>query len=592
MRPEELAARSSAVAAENDRTVLAALAATGDHGMRPGAELDELVGLPPRTVRNALARLTGVGLVRRDGKRRVWATVAGRAEVGAGTPGLSLVPALDAALECLPAEALRAFARLQLAAVPARWHLADTYAAEWVGFIAGGQTKSCKTSVGRLVCRAYGLDELLAILILRYETPGSILGRRLADSKSPTGFRLERSPVLDLSYLCLDELDKASREVKAAAGALLLGTTQAQLEGAVRTIRPLIYTTLNSDHEMRELDDAYVRRSVVINTGPLRELLADADLGMARLFDASGRIPRLSLERLKPPQSSLPPDLWDLLRGELRAGLTDEGRALSDTEPLARIALGRAALTGGDLEQAVLAVAFDALCCASTLGHTVAGYIDRLAHRLGGGALAPDPNAAEDQRQLLAARRRKRALEKAVNHDRLIEERGRLDQMLDEVIARLDLRRLRNCPADQRVAARGLAARLRQVRADVTAARTSQALAAAEDRCRDPMRRAGELLREIDQEHETRREIQARAAPLQRSRKPELEPARKAMHLLMAMLPNAHGPQLETIERRAQQLEVAPPPVSDQERRRSIAALQAKEINIAWQLNRHLAGPG
>ena len=94
-------------------------------------------------------------------------------------------------------------------------------------------------------------------------------------------------------------------------------------------------------------------------------------------------IPRLSLESIKPPMPALPGELRRLLHFELRAGPTEDGGQHSDVEPLARIALGRAALTGGPLEQAVLATVLDYLTCAATLHHTRPGFADRLARRLG-----------------------------------------------------------------------------------------------------------------------------------------------------------------------------------------------------------------
>jgi hypothetical protein len=143
MRSDELAAHSRRQAAENNDVVLRVLVRAGDGGLRPGQELADLAGLAPSTAKVALRRLIDRGLANRDGKRRVWATTAGRAEAGAGTPGLSLLPALDSALKCFPAEALRAFLRLQLAGVVARWHLAGEYADGWGGFAAVGHTRSC-----------------------------------------------------------------------------------------------------------------------------------------------------------------------------------------------------------------------------------------------------------------------------------------------------------------------------------------------------------------------------------------------------------------------------------------------------------------
>jgi hypothetical protein len=501
--------------------------------------------------------------------------------VGAGTPGVALIAALEPALECLPAEALRAFIRLQLASVAARYHLAGAYATGWGGFIAVGPTKTCKTIIATLVCRAFGLDEAEAIRILRLtDTPGSILGRRVADRDSPTGYRLRPSPKLDLPYLCLDELDKASPDVRAAVGALLLGTTRVELEGEVRTIHPLIYTALNSRGGLRELDDPYVRRSVVIDTAVLRELLVDADLAMARLFDASGRIPRLSLERLTPPLSVLPPDLWRLLRDELRHGLTEEGWALTDTESLARVVLGRAAFTHGDLEQDVLVVALDALCCASTLGHTVLGYTDRLASRLGAGVMIPDHDAAERERRQLVTRRLSRQLEHAMKRDQLVEDRGRLERMLDEAIDRLDLRRLKDCSPQQRVEAHGIGERLREVRADITAARTRDALTAAEARARDPVCRGGELHQQIERERIRRAETENRLRPIQRTRGSANALLRDMAANIKTALADSHGAELDVLDQRSRQL-IEAPPMSPAEQQRHIQALARHQVELA-----------
>ncbi len=408
MRAEELAERSHATAAGNDRAVLAVLAGAGDAGVQPGGELSALARLPERTAREVLCRLVNRGLARRDGKRRVWATDAGRREAGAGTPGLSLAPTLDVALGCLPAEALRAFARLQLAAVVARWHLASEHAAGWPGFIATGPTRTGKTSIASLVCRVFRIDEVRAIKLAQYETPGSLFGRRQRDRTSPTGYRLERSPALDLPVVCLDELDKAPREVKAAAGGLLQGNSVAELEGELVKVRPITYTTLNGRRDgLGALHEAHVRRSCVIDTTKLRFLLGDVDESMARLFGGEVAIPSLSLARIKPPASALPGDLRQLLRCELRAGLTEEGWQYSDVEPLARIALGRAALTNEPLdERAVIGTVFDYLVCSTTLHQTEPGFVGRLASRLGArGALCARSGRRGGRERAAASRR-------------------------------------------------------------------------------------------------------------------------------------------------------------------------------------------
>ena len=62
MSPDELAARSRATAAENERTVLAVLATAGAAGVRPGRDLADLTGLAQRTLTAVVARLGGARL--------------------------------------------------------------------------------------------------------------------------------------------------------------------------------------------------------------------------------------------------------------------------------------------------------------------------------------------------------------------------------------------------------------------------------------------------------------------------------------------------------------------------------------------------
>jgi DNA-binding MarR family transcriptional regulator len=414
MRPNDLAARSVERAAVNDRLVLAAVLEAGELGIRPGGELAARAGLPERTVREVLFRLEARRLVRREGKRRVWATDAGRSEAGAEAPRLSLAPTLDAALACLPAEALRAFTRLTLSAIPARWHLASRYPTGWGGFIALGPTKTGKTSIAALACRVYGIDALAAIKVAQYESPGSLFARRLREGP---GFRVERSPLLGLPFVCVDEWDKASRDLRAAAGGLLLGNATAELEGERLVIRPTVYVTLNTGHAgLAVLQEAYVRRSVVLDTSPLAHLLVDIDEGMARLFGGQVAIPHLHLTHVRPPAPALPGEVRAMLRAELRNGLNDDGWAHVDVEALARISLGRGALTGGELEQAALATATDYLSCAATIGHAKPEAAARLASRLlDDGALAPDPASeqAEFERRRKLAADRQLAAERA-----------------------------------------------------------------------------------------------------------------------------------------------------------------------------------
>jgi hypothetical protein len=273
-------------------------------------------------------------------------------------PGLSLGPGLDAAVDRLPSEALRAFARLQLSAVPARRHLLDGVSdASWPGFVAVGPAGTGKTEVARLLCEVFGVDPGVAILSgasLRGSTPG--FG--------------------DLPYVCCDGWERAPSDAQRAAGGWLLGYMDSD-HSAARTF----YVTLDiSRGGPSVLHRAHARSAVVIDTTPARRLRgrpASPALPIERMA-----IPRIDLATTCPPAADLPSELRDELQAQLHAGLTSYGWDNADARSLERLALGRAALTGWDLRQAVLATAMDYLTCVATLGHTRRDATAELAPQL------------------------------------------------------------------------------------------------------------------------------------------------------------------------------------------------------------------
>ena len=106
-----------------------------------------------------------------------------------------------------------------------------------------------------------------------------------------------------------------------AAGGLLLGATASEFEGERVVARPIVYITFNTGPEgLRVLDPAYVRRSVVLYTSTLRPLLDDLDRGVRRIESGQVAVPRLHLDRLRPPAPALLDDLWELLRTEPARG--------------------------------------------------------------------------------------------------------------------------------------------------------------------------------------------------------------------------------------------------------------------------------
>jgi len=182
----------------------------------------------------------------RDGKRRCGRPTPGEARRALAHPACRWRRRSTSQLGVCRRRRCGAFARLQLAAVVARWHLAAQHPAGWPGFIALGPTRTGKTSIASLVSRVYRPEEARAIRLAQHETPGVVVRASPARPCKPDGLSRRALSGTRVAYLCIDEYDKSPREVRAAAGALLLGASVAELEGKLVTVRPTVYVTLNT----------------------------------------------------------------------------------------------------------------------------------------------------------------------------------------------------------------------------------------------------------------------------------------------------------------------------------------------------------
>jgi hypothetical protein len=355
---------------ETARLVLRAVVLQPE-GIARAQDVAALIHKPGSTVSRIVAQLEQQGLLAREGGKRygrIVATLAGRtaANESSELPDLDGVPVLAAAINRLPTEPHRAFLRLLLSGVIARWQLHRRYQSGWPGFVAMGLTKQGKTLLGGMAARTFGLRQEQVIRLLGLETGrGSLLGRY------QPGGGFDTSGLLALPLLVLDEWDKADSGVQQAAGGLLLGTSTFDIEGEAFEARPLVMVTLNSRNVRPEsldrvMPEPFVRRSVVLNTEPLAPLLGDLDLVAHELF-SGWSIPPLGLTE-PACAMELPDDIRLWLRAQLRQALTDDGWRLCDIEPLVRLTLGRTALMrDASLQTVAAATVADYLSCAATL---------------------------------------------------------------------------------------------------------------------------------------------------------------------------------------------------------------------------------
>ena len=105
-------------------------------------------------------------------------------------------PKLKKIIDMLPTELHRAFFRLLLSGITAKYHLSDVYDDGYPAFILGGETKSFKTALAKVVCRLLGLkpEENIYPLfsaiagefgIPRFRTKGFVITFLYSRTKSP-----------------------------------------------------------------------------------------------------------------------------------------------------------------------------------------------------------------------------------------------------------------------------------------------------------------------------------------------------------------------------------------------------------------------
>ncbi len=320
--------------------------------------LADALGRPVRTIQRDLGRLAATGLVE-PGKRGEW-RLSGAGQRAALSSTVPEPVDASEALAALPA-GHRAVLHLIEDAVVARRALEAVRPTSWPGFVLVGPVLTGKTLIGLLAARRFGLDPAAAIITLRLETPGSLLGQRVQDSGG--AWRTEPSRLLALPLVVIDEYDKVGLELRRAAFTYLAGTHR-RSPGDAPVVHPTTIITLNVEGDLGALlPDSVLRRSVVLDTSDLVEATADLDLVEWDLVLAA--LAPVAAD-LTPPAADLPETARSLLRTILRNCLTARGWGLVDGTAISRLSLGRWATMPTALEAAVLAVAADYLTVSAT----------------------------------------------------------------------------------------------------------------------------------------------------------------------------------------------------------------------------------
>ena len=343
--------------------------------------LTALAGINYNTLRQRIDKLSRYGYLGKSGYGKNSLTDKGRRfvdELSSPVAPDFNDPGLKKLIDMLPSELHRAFFRLVICGVIAKYLLFELYDDGYPGFIIGGRTKGFKTALAKVVCRVFGLSPDKNIYPLYVATPGEFGVRRFR-SKGAKGFDISESPYFNESFMVFDEFDKVSdKNIKQNVLFFLDGRSKFNVEEKTVQNHACCMVTLNTNLQKESLDrfgipEPYIRRCVVADTEYVETELRSVDLVAKEIFELKD-FPRISLKRLQIKRAKLTDGEFNSLRNLLLACVNDEFQRLVDTMPLVILALGRSALLAGDLQESIYQTLWDRLICLESLGVCVTGW--------------------------------------------------------------------------------------------------------------------------------------------------------------------------------------------------------------------------
>ena len=345
-----------------------------------------------------LARTTPSGTLYRHVKRLVrlaWLTKegnlyrtsdAGRRQLAAVATGQSwdTLERLYPPLELVPTRVHQALVELIWAAMVARQHAIS--AERHPFFVAFGSTLRWKTSLGRFLCHATGLDPAVQVVDC-----GSEAGRSLTFRRGGDGSLVSKRGLLDTSFVVLDEYQTADRGVRRTLGIFLGGRLVMPVENEELTVGPVPLLTLNpKDAPTLEgrlgLSAPLIRRALLANldAAPLPDLATVGE----RAIDAARAHPPLVLSA---PRSDVR-GLHDVIVDRVRGVLLPSAHERIDIEIVTNLCVGMTALIPEEAP-AIAQVLHGVGILAETVGWARPGWIDAVSD-FGRGANRPTVSAS------------------------------------------------------------------------------------------------------------------------------------------------------------------------------------------------------
>ncbi|MFC2122685.1 hypothetical protein ACFLRP_03265 [Bacteroidota bacterium] len=415
-----------------DETILMAL----KEGQQSLGNLSTLSGLNYHTCRQRLNKLIRYNFLAKPGYGEYALSEEGRRFVEELTlpvaPDLK-DPKLKKLIDMLPTELHRAFFRLLLSGITAKYHLADAYDDGYPAFILGGETKSFKTALANVVCRLLGLKPEDSVYALFSAIAGEF-GIRRFRTKGNDHYSIAASPLFKQPFICLDEFDKVTdKDTRRNILFYLDGRYNFTVEGELVENRVCTMVTLNTrigkeGIQRFGIPDPYIRRSIVADTEHVRMELRDVDLVAKRIFEMKD-FSKINLNRLRLVHTELPNDVFSCLRNLLMNYTNEAFQGLIDTRPLVILSLGRSALLDGDVRAAMYQTLWDRLICLESLGGTLAGWREKVGKEWGRHRREEQP---EIEKQLKEVEEREKERRQIIAERKASLEGKKVEQIDDE----------------------------------------------------------------------------------------------------------------------------------------------------------------
>jgi len=413
----------------------------GSQGLK---SLSALADINYNTLRQRMGKLSRYGYISKPGYGEYALTGKGRQFIEELTlpvaPDLK-DPKLKKLIDMLPTELHRAFFRLLLSGIIAKYHLSDIYDDGYPAFILGGETKSFKTALAKVICRLLGLkpDKIYPL----FSAIAGEFGIRRFRTKGNDHYSIAASPLFKQPFICLDEFDKVTdRDTRRNILFYLDGRHNFTVEGETVENHVCTMITLNTkigkeDVKRFGIPEPYIRRSIVADTEHVRMELRDVDLVAKKIFEMKD-FPKIDLSKLRLVHTELTNDVFNCLRDLLMNCTNEVFQGLTDTRPLVILALGRSALLDGDVREAMYQTIWDRLVCLESLDGTVAGWREKVAKEWAKHEREEQP---EIEKQLREAEQREKERKLALE-----ERKGEIQQRTaDQIGAKYDLLYQRQC---------------------------------------------------------------------------------------------------------------------------------------------------